>query len=86
MKAEAGFNPAECERGNVDFEIGRKCFEASQKALPKLKEIAKDYPEVQRMVSEIEFGIKREREQCQRKRDDFEKFFSQQSGTGRMQE
>ena len=32
MKAEAGFNPAECERGNVDFEIGRKCFEASQKS------------------------------------------------------
>jgi len=81
MKSEAGFNPIECERGNVDFEIGRKCFEASQKALPKLKEIAADYPEVQRMVSEIEFGIKREGEQKQ-KGDDFGKFFSQQSGPG----
>jgi len=81
MKAEAGFNPLECERGNVDFEIGRKCFEASQKALPKLKEIAADYPEVQRMVSEIEFGIKREGEQKQ-KGDDFGKFFSQQAGPG----
>jgi len=81
MKAEAGFNPIECERGNVDFEIGRKCFEASQKALPKLKEIAADYPEVQRMVSEIEFGIKREGEQKQ-KGDDFGKFFSQQAGPG----
>src|SRR3989344_4412359 len=81
MKSEAGFNPIECERGNVDFEIGRKCFEASQKALPKLKEIAADYPEVQRMVSEIEFGIKREGEQKQ-KGDDFGKFFSQQAGPG----
>src|SRR3990167_3743438 len=81
MKTEAGFNPIECERGNVDFEIGRKCFEASQKALPKLKEIAADYPEVQRMVSEIEFGIKREGEQKQ-KGDDFGKFFSQQAGPG----
>jgi len=81
MKAEAGFNPVECEKGNVDFEIGRKCFEASQKALPKLKEIAADYPEVQRMVSEIEFGIKREGEQKQ-KGDDFGKFFSQQAGPG----
>lgn len=81
MKAEAGFNPIECERGNVDFEIGRKCFEASKKALPKLKEIAKDYPEVQRMVSEIESGLKRETEQSQ-KGDDFEKFFSQQAGPG----
>ena len=81
MKAEAGFNPIECERGNVDFEIGRKCFEASQKALPKLKEIAADYPEVQRMVSEIESGIKREGEQKQ-KGDDFGKFFSQQAGPG----
>ena len=81
MKAEAGFNPTECERGNVDFEIGRKCFEASQKALPKLKEIAKDYPEVQRMVSEIESGLKRETGQSQ-KGDDFEKFFSQQAGPG----
>jgi len=81
MKAEAGFNPLECERGNVDFEIGRKCFEASQKALPKLKEIAADYPEVQRMVSEIESGIKREGEQKQ-KGDDFGKFFSQQAGPG----
>ena len=34
MKAESGFNPIECERGNVDFEIGRKCFEASQKPCP----------------------------------------------------
>ena len=59
----------------------RKCFEASKKALPKLKEIAKDYPEVQRMVSEIEFGIKREGEQSQRG-DDFGKFFSQQAGPG----
>src|SRR3989344_5516194 len=81
MKSEAGFNPIECERGKVDFEIGRKCFEASQKALPKLKEIAADYPEVQRMVSEIEFGIKREGEQKQ-KGDDFGKFFSQQAGPG----
>jgi len=81
MKSEAGFNPIECERGNVDFEIGRKCFEASQKALPKLKEIAADYPEVQRMVSEIELGIKREGEQKQ-KGDDFGKFFSQQAGPG----
>ena len=81
MKSEAGFNPIECERGNVDFEIGRKCFEASQKALPKLKEIAADYPEVQRMVREIEFGIKREGEQKQ-KGDDFGKFFSQQAGPG----
>src|SRR3989344_3374967 len=81
MKTEAGFDPIECERGNVDFEIGRKCFEASQKALPKLKEIAADYPEVQRMVSEIEFGIKREGEQKQ-KGDDFGKFFSQQAGPG----
>src|SRR3989338_8878529 len=81
MKSEAGFDPIECERGNVDFEIGRKCFEASQKALPKLKEIAADYPEVQRMVSEIEFGIKREGEQKQ-KGDDFGKFFSQQAGPG----
>ncbi|MEK7130960.1 MAG: hypothetical protein AAB924_01155, partial [Patescibacteria group bacterium] len=81
MKAEAGFNPIECERGNVDFEIGRKCFEASQKALPKLKEIAKDYPEAQRMVSEIEFGIKRESDQSQTV-GDFQKFFSQQAGPG----
>ena len=81
MKSEAGFDPIECERGNVDFEIGRKCFEASQKVLPKLKEIAADYPEVQRMVSEIEFGIKREGEQKQ-KGDDFGKFFSQQAGPG----
>src|SRR3989344_3330729 len=75
MKTEAGFDPIECERGNVDFEIGRKCFEASQKALPKLKEIAADYPEVQRMVSEIEFGIKREGEQKQ-KGDDFDAEFN----------
>ena len=81
MKAEAGFDPIECERGNVDFEIGRKCFEASQKALPKLKEIAADYPEVQRMVRDIEFGIKKEGEQKQRG-DDFGKFFSQQAGPG----
>ena len=53
MKSETGFDPIECEKGNVDFEIGRKCFEASKKALPKLKEIAKDYPEVQRMVSKL---------------------------------
>ena len=33
MKAEAGFNPIECERGNVDFEIGRKCFEERPKSL-----------------------------------------------------
>src|SRR3989344_4793102 len=81
MKTEAGFDPIECERGNVDFEIGRKCFEASQKALPKLKEIAADYPEVQRMVRDIEFGIKKEGEQKQRG-DDFGKFFSQQAGPG----
>src|SRR3989344_716381 len=81
MKSEAGFNPIECERGKVDFEIGRKCFEASQKALPKLKEIAADYPEVQRMVRDIEFGIKKEGEQKQRG-DDFGKFFSQQAGPG----
>ena len=56
-------------------------LETSQKALPKLKEIAKDYPEVQRMVSEIEFGIKRESEQSQTT-GDFEKFFSQQAGPG----
>ena len=30
-ESRRGFNPAECERGKVDFEIGRKCFEASQK-------------------------------------------------------
>ena len=81
MKAEMGFDPVECERGNVDFEIGRKCFEASKKALPKLKEIAADYPEVQRMISEIEFGLKRETEQNQRG-DDFGKFFNQQGGPG----
>src|SRR3989339_570889 len=81
MKTEAGFDPIECERGNVDFEIGRKCFEASQKVLPKLKEIAADYQEDQRIVRDIEFGIKKEGEQKQRG-DDFGKFFGQQAGPG----
>lgn len=81
MKAEAGFNPIECERGNVDFEIGRKCFEASKKALPRLKEIAKEYPEAQRMVSEIEFSVKREGEQNQRQKE-FSTVFQNQSGPG----
>src|SRR3989344_4393442 len=37
MKAEAGFNPLECERGNVDFEIGRKCFERSEEHTSELQ-------------------------------------------------
>ena len=53
--------------------------------MPKLKEIAKDYPEVQRMVSEIEFGLKRETGQSQTG-GDFEKVFQPASGTRRMQE
>ena len=49
--------------------------------MPKLKEIAKDYPEVQRMVSEIEFGLKERRGKAKRETI-LKKFFSQQAGPG----
>ena len=81
MKAEAGFDPLQCEKSFADFEIGRKCFEASKKALPKLKEIAKDYPEAQKMISEIEYGIKRESEQDKRQKE-FLTVFQNQGGPG----
>src|SRR3989338_2596055 len=72
-------NPELCE----EFipEERRKEFEGNKKIYEIMKEKAADYPEVQRMVSEIEFGIKREGEQKQ-KGDDFGKFFSQQAGPG----
>lgn len=81
MKKEMGFDPRQCERSNFDLEIGKKCFEASKKVLPKLKELAKEHPEAQRIISEIEFGMKEEERHSQ-KQEDFIKVFQNQGGPG----
>lgn len=81
MREAFGFEPSICERASFDFELGQKCFEGSQKALPKLKELANNSPEAKRMVSEIEFRIKRG-EQMEQRKGEFEKTFINQGGPG----
>ena len=67
MRSEIGFNPRDCERGNFDENIGLKCFEGSKRALPKLQDLAKQFPEVKGIVAEIQGHIQRGGELVNRK-------------------
>ena len=81
MKDEMGFDPIECERAQFDLEVGKKCFEGSKKALPKLKELSGQYPEAKRIISEIEFGVNMGTEHFE-KEDQFGRVFENQGGPG----
>ncbi len=58
MRREIGFDPHECQRGESDHEIGRRCFEGARRALPQLEPIARKSARAAAIVEEIRGHVK----------------------------
>ncbi len=81
MKAEIGFAPEECEKGAINPEIGQRCFEGSQRALPRLESLSQRSPQIRRIINEIKGHIS-ENEQFINKSQEFQQVFQSQGGPG----
>lgn len=81
MRAEIGFNPEECDKGQFNPEIGKRCFEGAKRALPKIEQLASASPEAQRLVAEIRGHIA-EGEQNSQRQQEIEQVVRQGSGPG----
>ena len=81
MRAEIGFNPEECDKGQFNPEIGKRCFEGAKRALPKIESLASVSPEAQRLVFEIKGHIA-EGEQNSQRQQEIERVVRDSSGPG----
>ena len=50
---EIGFDPRECSRGDFDANIGKRCYEGTKRALPKLDALTVGSPEAGRIVGDL---------------------------------
>jgi len=81
MTSEIGLDPQQCSRGNVDPEIGKRCFEGSKRALQKLETLANSSPEARKIISMIRGNVE-QGERYANKRQEFQQTFQNQGGPG----
>ncbi|MFH1181041.1 MAG: hypothetical protein V1705_01360 [bacterium] len=57
MRQEMGFDPMQCNQSATNPEIGKKCLEASRRALPQIEAISTNSKEAQQLVANIKKQI-----------------------------
>ncbi len=57
MRQEMGFDPMQCEQSAMNPEIGKKCLEASMRALPQIEAISASSKEAQQLIANIKKQI-----------------------------
>ncbi|PCI20314.1 hypothetical protein COB64_02195 [Candidatus Wolfebacteria bacterium] len=80
MREEMGFDPIQCERA-FDPEIGMRCLEGAQRALPRIEALAIEFPAARHIVEEIKSHIA-EGERMSELHEDFEDVFRGEGGPG----
>ena len=80
MSEAIGFDPSRCEK-SFDQEIGQRCMEGAKKALPLIREMAQNSPELQGLISDIEMRVN-EGERMTQKIKEFNQGPTSMSGPG----